>query len=297
MSKKNYGPLHYQIREMQETENAQKKFYKKTNNFHFFKNINPQIIQKIQKILITRFPSNKFPFQSSKRYLEIINYLISPENKRAFSSFDEKILFLIMATDPYLHIYFYYLNINYSRKDDESTRNFKLDNLIAFIKNKIGIFDANFLIYEEAFFQHFLKIGSVISYINKDYSSAIIDLFKGITSFEMVSEEDHQNLNKKAMYYLAKCKNPKNLNTIWFNLINPNSELKINNRLHRIIFIILVIDPELNALKIYSEESNFNIIKKRMLETFGFYSKDFIEIEKLYQKRFHPNMKFDIWNL
>lgn len=297
MTKQVYGPLHFEMAEAQRLLHYRKKFYSNSKEFNFFESLNSNIKEKINTILTTRFPEEIFPRQSIKRYLSVLTYLMNGKDNTEFMTFDEKIAFLIEAIDPDLSIYYYFLRCGYSTLSPKEEQSKIESDLIHFIESIVGDFDAQFLKYEELYFQRVLKNSSILSYINSDYSSKFFESFKAIRSFQEVREVEFQILSKKADYYRMNCKTPNSVNTICFNMNNPNNVLELWNISYKAIFFISVIDPNLKALKIYAEESHVSQVKKRMVEELGFYHEDFVRLEEMYRRRFFPEMKINEWGL
>lgn len=292
-----YGPLHFEMAEEQKLLHYHKKFYSDSKSFNYFENLESTIIEKINSILTTQFPEELFLKQSTKRYISILTYLMNPKENTDFITFDEKIAFLIQAIDPELSIYFHFLRCGYSSQGSKEEQTQVENDLIHFIKSIVGNFDAQFLKYEEVYFQRVLKTGTIISHVNSDFSSKFFEGLKSIHSFQKISEAEFKLLSKKADYYRINCETPHSINTVCFNINNPNSELELWNTPYKIIFLISVIDPNLNALKIYSEESHVSQVKKRMIEELGFYHEDFIRLEEMYRRRFFPEMRISEWGL
>lgn len=292
-----YGPLHHEIDEEQKYIAFQKRFYSCASEFAQFKDLNLSIKTKIKSYLSLYFPIDKFPLSSSKRYNAILKFLINAKASKDFPTFDEKIIFLIEAIDPDLKIYFYFLTNGFSLSNDEKTKDERARDLISFIKKAIGAFDVQFLKYEELYFDKFLKNSSIISNVNRDYTTRFFASLKDIKGLETVNDFQFQFLLRKVDIFFANCNNPKNPNTVCYNLYNQNSILEIWAPIHRAIFFIQVIDPDLNILKIYNEECHISKVQERMLQEFGFYNEDIIKFEQAYQRKFFPGMRFDEWHL
>ncbi|MCM1052520.1 MAG: hypothetical protein NC483_00870 [Ruminococcus sp.] len=290
------GPYHHEIEEEQKTFYYKRKFYSDHKDFKSFENLNNKTTNKIQTTIKILFPETEFPKNSSKRYYAVMKYLISTKGDKEFPTYDEKIVFLIEAIDHELSVYYYLLHNGYSPSDEEPLKSKRAQDLINFIKKTIGVFDSNFLRYEELYFRKFLKVSDIISYVNRDYSTKFFEGFNDIKSFNEINNIPLSFFLKKAEYYIVNCKNPDNPNTLCFNMNNPNSILELWHPLYRAIFFILVIDPELKALQIYIEEYRIPYIKKRMIEEFGFYHENFIKLEKIYRKKFYPENKLNAWS-
>ena len=68
-------------------------------------------------------------------------------------------------------------------------------------------------------------------------------------------------------------------------ILNPN-DYNVFNDSEKYILFMLTIDPNFEAIKIYEESNNVKEIKKKMINYFGVYDKNLIEIEKRFIKSF-----------
>lgn len=291
-----YGPLHFKIEEEQRYYFHQKKFYSDSKSFLSFAYLAPHTIEKIQAVISTTFPEEQYPKGSLKRYLAVLEYLMNSKLNKDFDLFDYKIAFLIQALDPELAIYFGFLSNGYSIHDSKEVRSQKAPSLIQIIIDTVGTFDAQFLKYEEVYFQRVLKCDKILSYVNKDCSTKFLEALQTVKSFDTVNPIELQVLDRKAQEYSRVCANPESINTLCFNMDNPNNKLELYHIYRKAIFAILVLDPNLNCLRIYSEESNVDSIKERMIQEMGFYHAEFVRIERLYHQAFYPEMSIGEWS-
>ncbi len=294
--KETVGPLHYLFRQSEKYNYYRKRFYSDSNKFSFFDLLTPVTIEKIEKALSDLFPVAKYPRNSLERYLAVLGYLMDSKANNDFKIFDYKIAFLIQAIDPNLSIYYHLLAIGFSPADSEEIAGPRARSIISFIEKTVGMFDPEFLKYEEVYFRKVKKEGIILSNIKFDESKKLLDSFKGIPNFDEIKEIDFQLLSNKANYYFSACRNPKDVCTLSFNINNPNSILELFDVYRKAVFFILVIDPELIALRIYEEESTAEQIRERMLLELGFYYEGFIKLERLYCKRFFPEKSISEWS-
>lgn len=299
-SRQIYGPLHSQMAEEEKAIHYKRRFYSGDKDFSSFENVDSNMTDKVDRVSVSLFPESQYPKHSSKRYFAVLNFLMNSKNNKEFTSFDEKIVFLIRTIDPDLSVYFFLLSNGFSIHDENSVKRQRCRELISFITRSIGILDTQFLKYEELYYFKFLKSSEFISNVNRDYSSVLFGTFKAVIEHDAlrdISDTQFQMIVRKADYYLENCENPRGINTVCFNMNNPNSPLELWNSLYKIIFFILVVDSDLRALTIYAEESNMEKIKERMMNELGFFHEDFIKIEELYRKRFFPGLRVSEWNL
>lgn len=292
-----YGPLHFQMVEEEKILHYKKIFYSSSNEFLSFANLDSKTISKIIDTISIIFPETEYPRNSLNRYLSVLKYLMNSKENKDFHLYDEKIAFLIQAIDPELSIYWKLLTVGYSIQEEEKIKDEKADAIIRFIEQTVGAFDTQFLKYEEIYFQKVLKDGNIYSHIQQDSSKKFFDSLKLITSFDNVKDIEFQILHKKAEEYLTMCENPQSLPTLCFNMDNPNSVLELYTIYYKAIFSILVLDPELNGLRIYAEESSIESVRERMIKELGFYHENFGRLEELYRRRFLPDLKISEWTL
>ena len=260
------GPLHFEIEKEQRYYFHQKKFYSDSKGFLSFEYLAPHTTEKIQDVISSTFPEDQYPKGSLKRYLAVLEYLMNSKQNKDFHLFDYKIAFLIQAIDPDLSIYLSFLTNGYSIHDSKEVRAQKGSALIQIIIDIVGAFDAQFLKYEEIYFRKVLKYDRILSYVNKDCSSRFLDSLQAVKSFDAVNPIELQVLDKKAQEYSRVCADPQSINTLCFNMDNPNNNLELYHTYRKAIFAIFVLDTNLNCLRIYSEESNVDSIKERMIQ-------------------------------
>lgn len=290
------GPLHYLFKQSEKCNYYKRRFYSDSNEFSFFELLTPVTIEKIEKSLNDLFPTTKYPRSSLIRYFAVLDYLMNNKVNNDFKVFDYKIAFLIQAIDPDLSIYYHLLTTGFSPSDPEEITASRARSIISFIEKTVGIFDPEFLKYEQVYFQKVKQEGRVLSNIKFDESKKLLDSFKGIPNFDEIKETEFQLLSNKANYYFSVCRNPKDVCTLSFNINNPNSVLELFNVYRKAVFFILVIDPELIALRIYEEESTAEQIRERMILELGFYHEGFVKLEQLYRKRFFPEKSISEWS-
>lgn len=298
MPKKKYpvGPLHQEFLAEEKRNIYQKRFYADAEKFCFFECLAPVTEKRIEKVIEELFPDTEYPKHSLVRYLAILDYLMDKKLNEEFVLFDYKIAFLIQAIDPELSIYYHFLSVGYSYSASTDVSVKQARSLIHFIEKTVGIFDPQFLKYEEVYFQKVLRDGSILSNVKKDESKKLLDSFKDIPSFTEIKDIEFQLLHKKAEQYLTSCSNPKDISTLSFNMTNPNSILELYDVFKKAIFFILIMDSDLQALRIYEEESNATKIKEKIIQELGFYHEDLIRLEELYRKRFFPEMRISEWS-
>ena len=59
---------------------------------------------------------------------------------------------------------------------------------------------------------------------------------------------------------------------------------------------ILMVDSNLDMLRIYEEESMMPNIRQRITEEFGYFNMDLLALERKFHKRFCPDKKLSVWS-
>lgn len=131
--------------------------------------------------------------------------------------------------------------------------------------------DKDFIVYSAKliilFYNNFNEI---------DLSTITNDQMKYLKKFSKKLLEEKYSSNNKFINYI------KIIKKLIFNL----NEYNISTDDEKYVLFMLSIDPNFEALKIYEESNNIKEIKKKMINYFGVYDKNLIEIEKEFIKVF-----------
>ena len=71
--------------------------------------------------------------------------------------------------------------------------------------------------------------------------------------------------------------------------------LGLRNLAEQAALFILLVDSNLDMLRIYEEESRMPNVEKRIIEEFGYYNSELLNLEKKFHKRFCPEKELSIW--
>ena len=63
------------------------------------------------------------------------------------------------------------------------------------------------------------------------------------------------------------------------------------------MLFVMLVDPELNMLKIYYDESMYQKMEERSLEELGFYNPELIRLEVEHHRTFTPEKKISEWQI
>lgn len=111
--------------------------------------------------------------------------------------------------------------------------------------------------------------------------------------FQELSEEDYIKVDGLVKDFLSKNKNfshyiKNNIHVVMPFVLDQDKELTYDEK---VLAFILAVDRDLNALRIYEEESMMPNIQKRCLEKLRFYNPTFIQFEKSFYKKFRSQDK------
>ena len=75
---------------------------------------------------------------------------------------------------------------------------------------------------------------------------------------------------------------------------NIHSIIKTWNE--RLAFLILSVDPNLDMLRIFEEDSLMTKVQERIKEEFGYYNQAMLRLERKNKERFYPELKLSPWS-
>lgn len=266
--------------------------FKNSKNFKGFENITMERRQQLELIVhnykrLNKFQKNHHYIIDSNhyRYNKILECLVS-NHKLGLNTLDEKIFFLINTIDPNCRMYELYLSCpdNLNKQNKESI-----------VRNNIGFFSNNLLKYEYAYMVKFRP--RLLTDVNKDYSKKFFLLMPLVKNFDEITEERFENIANQAILYKEIPHINLNCHTCTYNILYQSQILGLTTMQEKLIFFIQVMDPELQLLKIYYEESTYSNIQMRSQNELGFYFKYLISAELLYCQKFFPNKKISEWTL
>lgn len=290
------------------------KLYQREREFKKFEKLDEEDLAELAKRIYhkqeNRSVNSYFHKDKLTNYMETIKYLTNPQIHMELKTYDERIAYLIMATDPELNAFkeFLKVDITSSKKiNDEKDENTKKSlitqreseilGLQSKIREKIGFYDSKLIKYEEVFFYKFICQRELITDVKKDFISKALYLVNFVTSFNRITDERYEELKEKAELWKTITNKDHDLFTSAYNSMNQAETIGLKSTIEQLVFMVLTADPNLDCLRIYEEESMIQETKRRCTELFNYFDMNLVELEKLYHARFCPEQKLSPWTL
>ena len=290
----------------------QTQFYSKAVSFNNFKDVTKEDIERILtsvKIRQKRATENKSVFHNNEIafYANTLKYLISPRICFELKTIDERILFLILSTDPELKTYTSFLGSEIVPLEDIKTaskeeapiltdqRNEAISELEQEVRASIGFYDQHFIKYESILSKGLLKNKGFIENVRIPSIRSITrkaDQLENIENLNQLSVGRMKNLRDR---WYTEAKNPSDFNSLAYNILNNSRELRLFTKEEQVLLFTLIADPDLNLLRIFEEECTQKRIIERALSEVGFYSQGMLRFEKLYHSKFEPEKQISAW--
>lgn len=298
-------------------EQAKGKFYMRSHFTNNFGELTEERLQEIKKDadLFTRQKIEKYKLTTTflrgsvSLYCDALFYLTSPSINFIYPTFDEKMAFLILVVDPECKIAKKYLQSTlltpYEQKHltatDEDKKQKHINErqrLFHQVENEFGFTDPQFVNFERVFFNRFGLQKELLSNIQGNYINELLDKTALIKSYEKTTDEEYQEAIRIAENLIVTQPDIANPNTVAFNILKQGKLIGANNTFRQAFLIfILTVDPDLNMLKIYLDESMVPRMMDRANEELGFYHRDLIRLEQEYHKRFTPDKIISEWQI
>ena len=224
-------------------------------------------------------------------YQRTLEYLTGPYIHLKYKTFDERVAFLIMMVDPELVLYREYLKLDLMSKEDIlkvedkkeraillQKRNQAILEFQSSVRNKLGFYDPKLIKYEEMYFNKFLGDKELITEVGNNNQESVIFRAKALRDFNGVSDERFEQLKDIAQGCLAI--GPYDTKVATYSVINQKKLLGLSGMAEQLALFILLIDSELDMLRIYEEESMMSEVERRITEQFGYYNPELLKLEK-----------------
>ena len=289
------------------------KFYEKGKSSNRFMNLTEEdlkvIAEKVEekrKLMAENVTFRTIHMPKFDLYQSTLEYLTNPNIHLKYKTFDERVAFLIMMVDPDLIAYREYLKLDLMSKEEIakvedkkeriallSKRNQAIANFQNSLRDKLGFYDPKLIKYEEMYFNKFFGEKELITEVGNNNQEAVIFRAKVLSNFDSVSDERFEQLKNIAQGCLAMA--PYDTKVATYSVINQKKLLGISGMAEQLALFILLVDSELDMLRIYEEESMMSEVERRIKEQFGYYNPELLNLEKKYHKRFCPDKELSLW--
>lgn len=289
----------------------QYQLYSKGKQFRGFQDITADRYMQIKSLIKRRNertkPINKFIGTGLLNYAESFKYVNSQISNRELKTYDEQILFLILANDPNLRAHKLFLSTSMpSAKeidlvdDDEKEelnelRRQGFEELKAKSRNELGFYDPSLIKYEEILKTGFYRTGKFEEDVKISFIKPLTERAKILENLDIVTNNAYERIKELAARYEVKAKDPKDLNSLAYNLLYLYQNFGIHTLEEQLIIFLLIADPSLALLRIYEEESTYPKFEERAMLELGFQSRSFIKFERLYHDKFEPDKTISPW--
>lgn len=296
-------------------EQYRTKFYQKEKGFKKFLELSEEHLSELskkvdkrKKLMEDTTSYNTGRILQLERYYRTMQYLTSPNIHLELKTFDERLAFLIMMCDPNLVTYREFLKVDLIRLEEifkiedkkERNRLLELRNQIiagyeTTVREQIGFYDARLLKYEERFFSKFFSDKELITDVKNNYQDNLMARAKALTDFNSITDERYKELVGVAHGWLSMAPDKYNSSVAAYSVTNQKKLLGLKSLAEQLTLFILIVDPELDMLRIYEEESMIPNVERRVIEEFGYYNPELLTLEKKFHSRFCPDKKVSIW--
>lgn len=296
-------------------ESFQNRFYLKERSSNGFSDLSEDRLSEIAKRVYKRqemmedSPVRRTERLSKlERYQKTLQYLTSPQIHLEYKTFDEKLAFLIMMVDPELVTYKEFLKINLmssselfkveDRKERErlmDLRNQTVSRYESTVREKIGFYDPRLLKYEELFFKKFYNDKELVTDVRMNNQDALMLRARFIKSFDSISDERYDELVELSQLLLSLVLDKYNTSLATYSVVDQKRLLGLKNSYEQLALFVLLVDSDLDILRIYEEESRMQNVEERIKEQFGYYNTVLLSLERKFHNRFCPDKKVSVW--
>lgn len=297
-------------------ELSRTKFYLKENNSKRFLDLSEDQLEKLSKrIYIEQDKISETQSQilgglsKLERYQKTLQYLTNPHIHLDLKTFDERVAYLIMTADPNLVMFKEFLKLDLisiaeiAKVEDEKEREClkKLRSQViasyeSTVREKIGFFDIKLLKFEEMFFKRFFNEKELITEVGSNNQDRFIMMAKSVQDFNNISDKRYEELVSISQSWLALVPEKYNSKVATYSVTNQKKLLGLTNLDEQLVMFILLVDSDLDMLRIYEEESMMKNIEERIVDQFGYYNKGLLVLERKFHDRFCPDKKLSVWS-
>ena len=287
------------------------KFYRKEESSKGFRELSEERLSELSELIATKKDKTidtLSPQENIEIYKKTLQYLTHPYIHFELETFDERLAYLILMVDPNLTIYKEFLKLNLissieitkvedleERKRLINLRNQTISTYKSTIRKKLGFFDSKLLKYEEVFFKRFLSNHKLITEVGSNNHNHLMLKAKTLKDFDSITDERYEELMNIAQGWLSLVPEQHNYKTASYNITNQKKLLGLTTSAEQLALFILLVDSNLDILKIYEEESMMKNIQERIIDQFGFFEPELLTLERKFHNRFCPDKELSIW--
>jgi len=280
---------------------GRRKLFSYAKQYNNFKEISSSDIDRIRKKIKIMYGDKKNNFSDA------IEFLAGRNIHLVFPTYDEKIVFLILAGDPDFLIHDMYLDskiileATISQADDEEKplliekRKRQITDFINRVKSRFGFFDMKILTYESAL-RKIIEKDKLVFDVKYDATTKMMERAQQVHNFDSITDDDIERLKLSGDRWLVETPDTNDYNSLAYNLLTNPKLFNIKTIDEQVLLFIMLFDPELRMLKIYEEESRIPYTEARCIEEIGFFDLNLIRLERKYHDKFLPDMKLSEWD-
>ena len=291
------------------------KFYQRESDSKNFLELSEEQLSILAKNVYRRLESiSTLSEKADKKsklelYQNTLQYLTTPPVYLTLRTFDERIAYLIMMTDPNLVTFKEFLKADLiSLSDIDKTESQKEKNVLrktrqqaisaykSIVREKIGFFDVKLLKYEELFFKRFFNEKELVTEVGSNNQDSLMTKAKFLKDFNSISDDRYEELVSVAQTWLSLIPDKYNSKVATYSVTKQKKLLGLTNLTEQLTLFILLVDSNLDMLKIYEEECTFENIEERIVNNFGYFNKDLIALERKFHDRFCPDKELSVWS-
>lgn len=291
------------------------KFYQRDNSSKAFAELSEEQLSIVAKkadamkqALISSGPRKTDSVSPLEVYCKTLQYLTHQHIYLDLKSFDERIAFLIIMTDPELITFKEFLKLDLvstteiNQETDvqkkellKQQRKQTLSTYENMLREKIGFFDLKLLKYEELFFKRFYNEKVLITEVGTNNQDRLTAGAKLLKNFNNISDERYEELVYIAQTWSSLVPEENRSKVAAYSVINQKKLLGLHNLSEQLALFILLADSNLDMLRIYEDESMMEKIKNRIIKKFGYFNQELLILERKFHDRFCPNEKLSEW--
>lgn len=292
------------------------KFYQRESSSKSFLELSEEQLSTLAKYVYKRMEvmSDTFSQKSDRKsklelYQSTLQYLTNSPVYFSLRTFDERIAFLIMMTDPNLVTFKEFLKVDLINISDidkienekeknslKKAREHAISSYKSIVREKIGFFDVKLLKYEELFFKRFFNEKELITEVGNNNQDSLMIKAKLLKDFNSISDDRYEELVSVAQTWSSLVPERDNFKVATYSVTNQKKLLGLTNLTEQLALFILMVDSNLDMLKIYEEECTFENIEERIVNNFGYFNKDLIVLERKFHDRFCPDKELSVWS-